>query len=40
MDKFTEELKYSGYEEKEVKEIIISGMLGWKRKVKRRSTEE
>ena len=35
-EKFTKEMKFSGYSRVEIKEVIASGLLGWKRKIKRR----
>ena len=40
MNNFTQEMKNSGYERKEAMEIIKSGMIGWKRKLQRRSKED
>ena len=36
-EKFTQEIKFSGYSRVEIKEVIVSGLLGWKRKIKRRA---
>ena len=36
VEQFTKELKVSGYTRAEAKEIVVSGLIGWKRKMKRR----
>ena len=39
IEKFIQQLKSSGYERKASREIVISGILGWKRKIARRKKE-
>ena len=39
IEKFIQQLKSSGYERKSSREIIVSGILGWKRKIERRKRE-
>jgi hypothetical protein len=39
IDVFTQQLKSSGYNRKTAREIVVSGTLGWKRKIKRREQE-
>ena len=39
IESFTQQLKSSGYNRKTAREIVVSGSLGWKRKIKRREQE-
>jgi hypothetical protein len=39
IDVFTQQLKSSGYNRKTARDIVVSGTLGWKRKIKRREQE-
>ena len=36
VDKFTKQLKNSGYDRKKTRDIVVSGLLGFERKVERR----
>ena len=36
---FIQELRNSGYNRKNTKEIVVCGILGWKRKIPRRKPE-
>ena len=38
-EQFIRELKVSGYNRKEAREIVVSGMTGWQRKIKRREED-
>ena len=35
IETFIQQLKSSGYNRKESREIVVAGLLGWKRKIKR-----
>ena len=39
MEVFTQQLKSSGYSRKTTREIVVSGTVGWKRKIKRRAED-
>ena len=39
MEVFTQQLKSSGYSRKTTREIVVSGTLGWKRKIQRRKED-
>ena len=39
MEQMTRELKKSGYDRAEAREIIVCGLIGWKRKITRREKE-
>ena len=39
IETYTQQLKSSGYSRKQSREIVVSGVVGWKRKVKRRETD-
>ena len=39
MEEYTEELKNSGYDQPESREIVTSGVVGWKRKIARRKAD-
>ena len=36
IETFTQELKNSGYSRKQAREAVVSGFLGWRRKIQRR----
>ena len=39
IDHYTNQLKNSGYERRTCREIVVSGILGWTRKIRRRKEE-
>ena len=39
VEQFTRGLKVSGYTRMEAREIVVSGMIGWRRKMMRREKE-
>ena len=39
VEQFSQEMKVSGYDRVETREVVVSGLIGWKRKMKRREDE-
>ena len=39
IETFIQQLKSSGYNRKQAREIVVAGLLGWKRKIKRRKDD-